>query len=109
VERQLRGLAQLLGTIDWRTHGAKLARGDLDELPAEMVREIDKAAHARAILRMARHIGVSARAFIIGLIARADAVRDRYADRVARTILGKAKDSDLDRFAEWLRLDQGVT
>lgn len=95
----LNQLASLIGTIDWKTEGARLSDGHVVGLSTGAADIIDEAARLRLIVKAARRFGLSPRALIIGLLARADAIHDRYADRVARAILGKAKRSDVHRLA----------
>ncbi len=101
----LRRLATLSGCIDWKAEGARLSEGHVVGLSTGAADIIDEAARLRAIVKAARRFGLSPRALIIGLLARADAIHDRYADRVARAILGKVKRSDVHRLAGALGLN----
>jgi hypothetical protein len=100
-------LSVLIGLIDWKSQGARLAEGNLVGLAPEIADLIDDAARDRDIVRTAKRFGLSARTFVIGLIARADSAHDRYADRVARAVLSKLKPGDAARAAGHLGLGLG--
>jgi hypothetical protein len=88
-----------LGRIDWRENGARLTEGNVIGLPPDVADIIDEVARARFVRRAAARMGLSARALVIGLLARAEAAHNRYADRVARALLGKVKRADVAELA----------
>jgi len=87
----IKSLASLVGRINWHRDGERLGEGNMLTLPADVADAIDEAAAYGAVKRAAKRLGLTPRALVIGLLARAAAGRDRYADRVARAILAKAR------------------
>lgn len=97
-------LTQLPRRIDWRNEGQRLVEGDLTGLADDVTAAIDAAARIGVVKRAAKRLGVSARVLVIGLLARVVAGRDRYAERVYRAILARAKTTDIAHVAERLGL-----
>lgn len=97
-------LTQLPRRIDWRNEGQRLVEGNLIGLPNDVADAIDAAALIGVVKRAAKRLGVSARVFVIGLLARAVSGSDRHAERVYRAILARAKTRDIAHAAERLGL-----
>lgn len=101
---RIKSLSGLVGRINWHRDGERLSEGNMLKLPEDVADAIDAAAAHRAVRRTAKRLGLSARVLVIGLLAKAEAGRDRYADRVARAIFAKAKTRDVKPIAERLGL-----
>ncbi len=97
-------LTHLPRRIDWRNEGQRLVEGNLIGLPHEVADAIDAAARVGVVKRAAKKLGVSARVFVIGLLARTVSGSDRHAERVYRAILARAKTKDIAHVAERLGL-----
>ncbi len=87
-------LSNLVGKIDWATHGGTLATGDFSCLDSREGAELLRASEMSVVRRAARKAGISQILLVIGLLARAVGTTNRHASRVARTILGNIKDRD---------------
>src|SRR5690606_37556248 len=97
-------LTDLPRRIDWRNEGQRLVEGNLIGRPHDVAHAIDAAARLGVVNRAAKRIGVSARVLVIGLLARVVSGSDRYAERVYRAILARAKTRDIASAAEHLGL-----
>lgn len=98
----LHGLEALAGRIDWRAEVTRLIEGDLSGLPPVIADAIDRAAEQRVVQRAAESLGLSARKFVIGLLARAAAGGDRHAARIARQLFGRAGKREVRRVSQHL-------
>lgn len=96
---QLSPLARIAHEIDWRQEGSRLAEGIVVGLAPDIADAIDAATRNKYVMRSAKRHGLTARALIIGLIARLEAGRNRYAERVMRAVLGKTKASEVESLA----------
>ena len=103
-ESQAPRLTHLPRRIDWRNEGQRLVEGNLIGVPHDVADAIDAAARVGAVKRAAKKLGVSARVFVIGLLARTVSGTDRHAERVYRAILARAKTKDIAHVAERLGL-----
>lgn len=103
-ESQAPRLTHLPRRIDWRNEGQRLVEGNLIGVPHDVADAIDAAARVGVVKRAAKKLGVSARVFVIGLLARTVSGSDRHAERVYRAILARAKTKDIAHVAERLGL-----
>ena len=99
-----RDLSRLGGQIDWDLAPERLRNGDLSELEEAIARPIRDAAACDEVDALARHLGISPVALVIGLIARAQAASNRTAARLAKAILSNAGDEELAVVARMLGL-----
>ena len=89
------GLGELLRLIDWDADPDALQRGDLSDLPMEVVMAIQSAARLPEIVAFARTAGIDPLIAVIALMAQAARQTSRSAQRLARAILRHAPASDL--------------
>ena len=68
---RISNLSRLGGQIDWDRAPERLRNGDLSELEEAIARPIRDAAACDEVEALARHLGISPVALVIGLIARA--------------------------------------
>lgn len=90
--------------IDWRGEAARLGKGDISGLPAEVIAAIERAEAARPIARLARRLGMTATALVIALLAHSVSGHDRHAERVYRALIGEARREPVERLCERLRV-----
>lgn len=88
ADHRLKDLAGLKHRIDWRSDATRLAGGDLGCLPRDVAAAVERAAHARLVVRAASRLGISAVRLVIGLLALGNTRADRSAKRVVRSIFG---------------------
>ena len=89
-------LGDLIGLIDWDADPEALRRGDLSDLPMSLVMAIQAAARLPEIAAFARTLGIDPVVAVVALLARAAGRSNRSAQRLARTILGRAQAADLE-------------
>jgi hypothetical protein len=97
-------LAELAARIDWSTLGTTLATGSLVGVDVKIARLLRQASSLTPVRKAAKRVGVSALLLVVGLLARAAAAHDLYADRVARAVLGRASVKTFSRAAKRLGL-----
>ncbi|MGQ0672063.1 MAG: VIT domain-containing protein [Hyphomicrobium sp.] len=88
-------LSSFPALIDWKSEASRLGQGNMLGLDPTIADAIDDASRHRLVRRAAKRVGISPRLFVIGLLARAVAAHDRFADRVARAILGRVKPAEI--------------
>jgi predicted dinucleotide-binding enzyme len=69
-----------------------------------IVRTIHDAEALTEVIALARHLGVDPVSLVIGLIAQAEAPKNRTAARIAKAILCNARDEELTTVTQILRL-----
>jgi vault protein inter-alpha-trypsin-like protein len=89
------GLRGVVAHIDWDEDPDALCRGDLASLPPDMVAAIERAARLPAIAALATSLGLNAVVVVIALMAKAAGSTSRSAERIARTLLAGADQSEV--------------
>jgi hypothetical protein len=81
--------------IDWGRQASRLVRGDIAALDEATRRGIEALAARADLIATARRYGVAPLLLAIGLRARRDAARDRMAARIARNLLHRVPEAEL--------------
>ena len=90
--------------IDWDLAPQSLQAGDLSTLNPSVVQTIRDTAKIAEVIALARQLGVDPTVLVVGLIARAEAVRNRSAARIAKAIFGNTPSVELDAISRVLHI-----
>lgn len=91
------GLKASLGRLDWTGNLEALRQGVLrGSVPPDVLAQLEATARLDAVQDLVALLGVTAEAVAVALLARAEAMSNRGAARLARVLLGAADQARLE-------------